>query len=102
MRHKVAALDSVASAANGIQIEALNNLLHGDSNADLSQQPESTWLSGRFNLSADFPLDQTLRVNSRKALILLNKTLLLLLDQTRPLCINFNESTFNSPRATLV
>ena len=42
-------LDSVAFEADRIQKEALNN---GYSNPDLSQQPESTRLSGRFNLSA--------------------------------------------------
>ena len=49
MRHILASLDSVASAADGIQKEDYNKLPPWDSNPDPSKQPGSTPLSGRFN-----------------------------------------------------
>ena len=49
MRHILASLDSVASAADGIQKESC---LRGDSNPDFSQQSGSTRLSGSFNTPA--------------------------------------------------
>ena len=53
MRHIFASLDSVGSAAERIQKEAEKpSCLPGDLNTDLSQQPGSTRLSGRFNTPA--------------------------------------------------
>ena len=51
MRHQLASLDSVASAADGTQKDKRfkTSCLCRDSNQDLSQQPGSTLSSRRFN-----------------------------------------------------
>ena len=49
MRYMLASLDSVASAADGIQKGLKPSCLRGDLIPDLSQQSRSTRLSRRFN-----------------------------------------------------
>ena len=52
MRHILALLDSVASAADDPERGLKPSCLRGDSNPDLSQQSGSTRLSRRFNTPA--------------------------------------------------